>query len=236
MLAILYDVHGNLPALEAVLDDAAAAGADAYLLGGDYAAFGAWPVDCVTRLRGLGDAATWIHGNWERWQARPDEAIDNPVVRSANDAARAALGDDLVAELGRLPFTTTLDGTVFCHASPLSDVESFTVEPDIDHDERLLAPIAAPKPFAGRVVFGHTHIQFTRGTDVAVVLVNPGSVGLPWDGDTRAAYALLERRHDRIDLRRVDYDVDAAAGALDAIDAPWAATTAKRLRTARFEV
>jgi diadenosine tetraphosphatase ApaH/serine/threonine PP2A family protein phosphatase len=236
MLAILYDVHGNLPALEAVLDDAAAAGADRYLLGGDYAAFGAWPVDCVARLRGLGDAATWIHGNWERWQARPEEAMDNPVVRSANDAARAALGDALVAELGRLPFTTTLHGTVFCHASPLSDVEAFTVEPDIDHDERLLAPIAVPQPFVGRVVFGHIHVQFTRGTDVSVVLVNPGSVGLPWDGDTRAAYALLDPDRDRITLRRVEYDVEAAAGALDAIDAPGAATTAKRLRAARFDV
>jgi predicted phosphodiesterase len=236
MLAILYDVHGNLPALEAVLDDAGTAGADAYLLGGDYAAFGAWPVDCVTRLRALGDAATWIHGNWERWQARPEEAIDNPVVASANAAARAALGDAVVAELGRLPFSTTLHGTVFCHASPLSDVEAFTVEPDIDHDERLLAPIAVPRPFAGRVVFGHTHIQFTRGSDVAVELVNPGSVGLPWDGDTRAAYALLDPDADTVDLRRVAYDVEAAAGALDVIDAPWATTTAQRLRAARFAV
>ena len=207
MLAILYDVHGNLPALEAVLDDAREAGADAWLLGGDYSAFGAWPVECVERLRALGGDATWIHGNWERWQGRPEEAIDNPVVRGANEWVRAALGDALVAELAALPFTTTLHGTVFCHASPLSDVEAFTVKPDLDRDERLLAPMVVPDPFAGRVVFGHIHIQFTRAGHAAVQLVNPGSVGLPWDGDTRAAYALLDPEQDALTLRRVEYDV-----------------------------
>jgi diadenosine tetraphosphatase ApaH/serine/threonine PP2A family protein phosphatase len=232
MVAILYDVHGNLPALEAVLEDAGAAGADAWLLGGDYAAFGAWPVECVTRLRELGEAATWIHGNWERWQAAPEAAVDNPVVRSANEWVRAALGGGLVAELGALDDTVERDGTLFCHASPRSDVDPIPREADADADARLLAGVTAR-----RVVFGHTHLQFARADASGEhELVNPGSVGLPWDGDTRAAYALLDPAADAVTLRRVEYDVEAAGAALDAIDAPWAATTAARLRAARFEV
>jgi diadenosine tetraphosphatase ApaH/serine/threonine PP2A family protein phosphatase len=232
MLAMLYDVHGNLPALEAVLQDADAAGADTWLLGGDYAAFGAWPVECVERLRELGDAAAWIHGNWERWQAKPEAAIDNPVVRGANDWVRAALGGGLVAELGALADTVERDGTLFCHASPRSDVDPIPREPDAGADARLLAGVTAR-----RVVFGHTHLQFERAdASGARELVNPGSVGLPWDGDTRAAYALLDPARDAVSLRRVAYDVEAAASALDAIGEPWAATTAARLRAARFDV
>jgi diadenosine tetraphosphatase ApaH/serine/threonine PP2A family protein phosphatase len=231
MLALLYDVHGNLPALEAALDDAAAAGADRWLLGGDYAAFGAWPAGCVARLRALGDAATWIRGNWERWQGAPDDTPDTPVVRGANAAVRAALGDALVAELAALPASTERDGTLFCHASPRSDMDPVPRDPDPDADERLLAGVGA-----ARVVFGHTHLQFQRTSAGGVALVNPGSVGLPWDGDPRAAYALLDPAAGTLALRRVDYDVEAAAGALDAIDAPWARTTAARLRTARFDV
>ncbi|HWH92361.1 MAG TPA: metallophosphoesterase [Baekduia sp.] len=83
MLAILYDIHGNRPALEAVLGDARDRGADRFLLCGDYSAFGAWPVECVALLRTeLGDSATWIRGNWERWQAEPDAVPDSDVPRS----------------------------------------------------------------------------------------------------------------------------------------------------------
>ena len=92
MLALVYDIHGNLPALEAVLDDARARGADAWLLGGDVAAFGAWPAETVARLREL-DGATWIRGNTERWLAdRSDLPADQPMHAAAL-ACRAALGD-----------------------------------------------------------------------------------------------------------------------------------------------
>ena len=70
MLALLYDIHGNLPALEAVLDDARGHDVDGWLLGGDMAPFGAWPAETVARLRELPDA-TWIRGNTERWLVEP---------------------------------------------------------------------------------------------------------------------------------------------------------------------
>lgn len=228
MLAILYDVHGNRPALEAVLDDANGAGADHFALGGDYSAFGAWPVACVELLRALGGRATWIRGNWERWQAAPGALPDSPIVRGAARWVCDQLGPELVAELAALPAQATIGDTLFVHASPLSDIEPFGREPDPEGDDQALAGVVQR-----RVAFGHSHLQFSRRTTGGIELVNPGSVGLPWDGDVRAAYALLDDR-DTLTLRRVAYDVEAAATAVEGIDAPWATLTAQRLRTARF--
>jgi hypothetical protein len=103
VLALLYDVHGNLPALEAVLADADAAGAKRFLLGGDYALFGAWPRETVERLRELD--ADWIRGNGERWTAAPEEAPD--AVQGAIARCREMLSDRLVVELAALPESTT---------------------------------------------------------------------------------------------------------------------------------
>jgi predicted phosphodiesterase len=228
MLAVIYDVHGNLRALEAVLEDARDAGATRYLLGGDYAAFGAEPVETVAALRELEDA-TWIRGNWERWCAHPDQAIDNPVVQGALEAALAALDAELVAELGALPQQLVLDGTRYAHGSPKSDMDSFSPEPAEGEDELLAGATER------RIVFGHTHVQFARTRDDGIELLNPGSVGLPWDGDVRAAYALVYD-DGTVGRRRVAYDVEAAAAALtDRYGGDeWAAKTAERLRTARF--
>src|SRR5688500_12140642 len=120
MLAVLYDVHGNLPALEAVIADAEAAGADCWILGGDYALFGGWPAETVERLRSL-ERASWIRGNGERWTADPDAAPDNPIVPGAVAAARAALGEATVDDLASLPCSPPLEGTLISHGSPASD-------------------------------------------------------------------------------------------------------------------
>ncbi len=226
--ALLYDIHGNLAALEAVLADTSAAGVEAFVLGGDYALFGPSPFETVARLRALGDH-TWIRGNGERWTARPDEAPDNAVVRGAIAASRAALGPELVAELAWLEEQTVLGTSRYCHASPVSDVRSFLPEP-ADDEAELLAGITEP-----RLVFGHTHLPFARVSGGGVELVNPGSVGMPFDGDTRAAWALL---HDdgRIEHRRVEYDHEAAATAVRERfgESEWTETVARRIRSARM--
>lgn len=233
MLAIIYDVHGNLPALDAVLADAERAGARTYLLGGDYAAFGAWPAECVARLQELSQA-TWIRGNWERWQGAMEHAPQNEVVQGARLYANERLGWDLAHRLAALPVSAERGEVLFCHASPIDDMTPFPVpgEPDAGEDRRLLAGTVA-----STVVFGHTHVQYERHVEAsgerAVRLVNAGSAGLPWDGDVRAAYALLDDG-GRVELRRVDYDVERAGSALEAIDQPWATTTAARLRAASF--
>ena len=208
MLALIYDVHGNLPALDAVLADAVAQGADDYLIGGDVALFGPWPEATVARLQELAPA-TWIRGNGERWTADPGAAPE--AVRGAPQATAAALGDALVAELDALPPSAPLPhGTRAWHASPVSDVRSFWPEPGEDEAELLDGVSDA------RLVFGHTHLPFARTSDAGgIALVNPGSVGMPLDGDHRAAYALMHE-DGRIEHRRVGYEHAAVPAALRA--------------------
>jgi diadenosine tetraphosphatase ApaH/serine/threonine PP2A family protein phosphatase len=226
MLALLYDVHGNLPALEAVLADAEAAGTDRWLLGGDVAAFGGWPAEVVERLHGL-DGAQWLRGNTERELAEPGVLAADELLGAALAAGRDALGEATVADLFALPERLTLLEGHFCHASPLNDMESFGVEPSGDED-RLIDGIKAR-----RIVFGHTHVQFTRTRDDGIELVNPGSIGIPLDGDRRAAYALLGE-DGALDLRRVAYDHEAAAAGIGErfAGAPWTEIFAGRIRRA----
>ena len=182
MLGVLYDIHGNLPALDAVLEETQLAGADRYLLGGDYALFGAWPAETVARPRELD--ATWIRGTVDRWVDDPGEADLPDEVRGAIERCRELLDAETIAELGALPAALVEGGVRYCHASPLSDLRSFPPEAGPE-DEELLAGAEE-----ARVVFGHTHLQFTRVGGVGTELVNPGSVGIPLDGDHRAAFAL----------------------------------------------
>lgn len=228
MLALVYDVHGNLPALEVVLDDARAQGAQRFLLGGDYALFGPWPAETVARLREL-EGATWIRGNGERWTAAPGEAPDDPVVQGAIAACREALGAQVVGELATLPEGAAEASTRYCHASPASDVRSFRPTPAPDEAELLEGVDAA------RLVFGHTHLPFRRIAVQGVELVNPGSVGMPFDGDPRAAYALVHP-DGVVEHRRLPYDHAASAAALRERFGPgaWTATVARRIETARL--
>jgi diadenosine tetraphosphatase ApaH/serine/threonine PP2A family protein phosphatase len=226
-LALLYDIHGNLPALEAVLADVG--DVERYVLGGDYALFGPFPVETVSRLRELGDAAVWIRGNVDRWCFDPGSAPGDEVLRGAISDCRAALGSPTVEWLGRLQEQTVLDGVRYCHGSPLSDLRSFMPEAGEDDDE-LVAGVGER-----RIVFGHTHLAFRRVGSDGLELVNPGSVGFPFDGDQRAAYALV---HDdgSVEHRRVEYDVESAIRGLSGSSfagAAWAARSAGWLRDAR---
>lgn len=229
MLALLYDVHGNLAALESVLQDAKAAGATGWLVGGDVSAFGPWPVDALRRLREL-EGARWIRGNHERWAVETDDVPDVPLARGGVAATRDALGPENVAELHALDLWQAIPGGEAWHASPRSDVDGFGAEAD-DGD---LARLDGRTP--GLLVVGHTHVQLRRDVprpDGGVTMVvNPGSVGLPFDGDPRAAYALLTD-DGTVDLRRVAYDVDRAVAEQDARwgDAGWARAVATTYRT-----
>ena len=220
MLAVLYDIHGNLPALEAVLADARAGGAGRVLLGGDYAAFGAWPAETTALLASL-DRVAAIAGNHERWLSGDvhDVPAGNRIVPGAIAFQRARLDPQAIDWLTGLPAVAEHGGALFCHASPHSDMRGLAPVDDAG-DGDLLAGVRARL-----VVAGHTHVQFRRHDAGGRELVNPGSVGLPFDGDRRAAYALLGDDGE-LELRRVAYDADAAAAALRALGEPWAQAVA----------
>jgi diadenosine tetraphosphatase ApaH/serine/threonine PP2A family protein phosphatase len=219
VLALLYDIHGSLPALEAVLADTEAAAVDAYLLGGDFGAWGPHPRECIERLRALPNT-TWIRGNGERWTREPP--LDRPEVVATLRERESGYGTD-EGWLWSLQAQVELDGVLYCHGSPLSDVDSFPAEPAED-DERMLNGVRDTT-----VVFGHSHLQFRRPGPNGTTLINPGSVGMPLDGDVRAAYAI--RRDDgEFRFRRVAYDVEAAAAAYEALGGDFAAFAAARIR------
>jgi predicted phosphodiesterase len=226
LIAILYDVHGNLPALEAVLADARAAGAERFVLGGDYALFGPWPQESVELLRTLD--ADWVRGNGERWTAHPGDAPQDEVVQGAIAACRELLGEGLCAELAALPFELCRDDARYVHASPISDVRSFGPEHD-DSEEEMLEGILET-----RLVFGHTHLPFKRNAKAGIELVNPGSVGMPFDGDHRAAYAIVSPGGE-VELRRVEYEHAKTVQALrERFDGAFSGKVAERIEAARF--
>lgn len=219
MLAVLYDIHGNLVALEEVLQDAETAGAGSYLLGGDFASWSPWPRETIERLRGLPNT-TWILGNGERWLRDPP--LERPEVMRALEQQDSGLGAD-EGWLYSLQAGKELDGVLYVHGSPLSDVESFPPEPG-DDDERMLDGVRDKT-----VVFGHSHLQFRRTGPNGTTLINPGSAGMPLDGDVRAAYAL--RGDDGgFELRRVEYDVERAAQGWERVGGDFGAFAAQRVR------
>jgi diadenosine tetraphosphatase ApaH/serine/threonine PP2A family protein phosphatase len=200
--------------------------ADEFVLGGDYALAGAWPRETVERLKGLPNA-TWIRGNVDRW-AGGDVPAGESHLEAAVEDTRAALGDALADEIGRLPTEAEVAGARFVHASPVSDMRAFSPQPNGD-DEELLGGTTHP-----RVVFGHIHIQFRRPAAVGdIELVNPGSVGVPLDGDPRAAYALIDPDTRELELRRVEYDTQATIDKLRETygDREWAPAILRRLET-----
>ena len=219
MLACLYDIHGNLVALEEVLKDAEAAGADSYLLGGDFGMGSPWPMETLERLLALPDS-TWIRGNGERWLREPP--LDRPDVAEALAEMDPGVGT-WEGWLYSLQAQVELDGVLYVHGSPLSDVDSFPQEPG-DDDEQMLNGVRDKT-----VVFGHSHLQFKRPGPNGTTLINPGSAGMPLDGDVRAAYALRGDDGEFV-FRRVASDVERAAQAWERVGSDFGTFAAQRIR------
>ena len=217
MLGILYDIHGNLPALERVLRDAGELDVDRWLLGGDYGTPSPWPDETLARLKELPNA-TWIRGNGERWLRQPP--LDRPEVMETYDLFRGSFDDEFVDWLYGLPAQAELDGNLYVHGSPLSDVESFPPQPSAD-DERMLDGVRDRT-----VVFGHSHQQFRRSGPNGTQLVNPGSAGMPLDGDPRAAWATWD---GDFEFRRSDYDVSRAAAGYRSMGGEFGEFAARRI-------
>jgi diadenosine tetraphosphatase ApaH/serine/threonine PP2A family protein phosphatase len=217
VLAVLYDIHGNITALDEVLAEAADAGADRYLLGGDYGTPSPAPLETLERLRALPNA-TWIRGNGERWLREPPR--DRPEVMDVYELFAGGIPDDEVEWLYGLPERAESDGILYVHGSPLADDESFAPGPQ-DGEERLLAG-----EHDRTIVFGHSHQQFRRPGPNGTDLVNPGSVGMPLDGDVRAAWATW---NGDFDFRRTEYDVERAAAAYRSMGGDFGEFAANRI-------
>jgi predicted phosphodiesterase len=221
MLGLLYDIHGNLIALEAVLYEAGREGIDRWLLGGDYGVASPWPRETLARLRKLPNA-TWIRGNGERWLFDPP--ADPPEVKEVYARYRGDLSPDEQQWLFDLPLEAELDGVLYVHGSPLADDQTFDLEPRRD-DERLLAGVHDKT-----VAFGHSHLQFQRPGAKGTYLVNPGSVGSPRHGEPNAAWG-LRKNEGEFELRRTDYDTERAAAAFRALGGPFGELSAHRIET-----
>jgi len=228
-IAALYDIHGNLPALEAVLEEVKQAGVDAILVGGDVLP-GPMPRECLELLGATGIQTEFIHGNGE--SAALDSlrggtmaAVPEPfrpwITWSARD-----LTTEQAEALATWPLTTRLDvdeigETMFCHATPRNDTEIFTrLTPD-DRAWMLFAGIDAHV-----AVCGHTHMQFDR-TVGSLRVVNAGSVGMPF-ADPGAYWLLLG---PDVQLRRTSYDLDAAAARIRRSGFPGAEAFATQVLT-----
>lgn len=200
-VAALFDIHGNLPALDAVL--AEIEDETMIVIGGDVVA-GPWPHETLERLRALGDRVHWLRGNADR-ELTPGEEMRAPPEHLA--WVRARLSDEQIGFLFSLPASVTLDivgvgRVLFVHATPRNDEEIFTA---ITPDERLDAVFAGVD--ADVVVCGHTHMQFDR-TIAEIRVVNAGSVGWPYEDTDGAYWALLGPgvEHKRTEYRRDDGD------------------------------
>ncbi|HKI24336.1 MAG TPA: metallophosphoesterase family protein [Gaiellaceae bacterium] len=216
MLAVLYDIHGNLPALEAVLAEVEVMRVDRFLLGGDYGTPSPAPHETLARLREL-PAATWIRGNGERWLREPPEI---PEVIQVYEEFEGVLTDEEIDRLYGLPVSAELDGILYVHGSPISDVESFGPQ-RVEGEERMLGGVRDRT-----IVFGHSHQQFRRSGPDGTDLVNPGSVGMPLDGDARAAWATWD---GDFEFRRTEYDVEGAAAAYRAMGGEFGELAANRI-------
>jgi predicted phosphodiesterase len=199
-VAALYDVHANLPAVEAVL---AEVDADTILVGGD-AVLGPMPRETLRLLRDRG--ATFIRGNCDREVATPGEGEELWTRRAR--WAHEQLDDEELAFLRDLrhPLPMEIDGlgeVLFCHGSPRSDEEILTAITPPKRLDPILDGVTQ-----NLVVCGHTHAQFDRLVGDRR-LVNAGSVGMAYEGEPGiAAWAILG---PTVELRRTAYDVEAAA-------------------------
>jgi len=191
-IAALYDIHGNMPALDAVLADVDA-DADVILVGGDFVA-GPWPAETYERLRSLDGDVRFIRGNADR------EVVDEEPGRAPPELmefVRERLPEEAFGFLRTLPLTASVGRALFCHATPRNDEEIFT---RISPGERWREALAGVD--ADVVVCGHTHIQFERHIG-DIRLVNAGSVGMPYEREPGAYWALLDGTD--VELRRTEY-------------------------------
>jgi putative phosphoesterase len=206
-VAALADVHGNAPALAAVLEEVASDAPDLVVFGGDLT-WGSLPHETLELVHALRIPARFVRGNGDRavgtlldgrgeWMAAMHQPDDLEFVRGFEETVSV----DVVG----------LGPTCFCHGSPRSDVECVTERTPAERVREFMAGLEERV-----VVTAHVHVQYDRTVD-EVRLLCPGSVGLPYEGEPGAYWAFLG---PDVELRRTEYDVEAAIAQMRATGDP----------------
>lgn len=208
-IAALSDIHGNLPALEAVLVDVAREGVDEIVVAGD-TAHGPWPAEVVDLLAERG--ARCVRGNADREVIERSDRY-GPLARWSADR----LGERRLEAAREWPLALDLTipglgAVLVCHSTPESEDPVYT---RITPDAELAGLLGAVD--AQVVVCGHTHMQYDRTLASGLRVVNPGSVGMPYEGARGAYWALLG---PDVEFRRTEYDVEATVAAVELLQAP----------------
>ena len=208
-VAAISDIHGNLPALEAVLAEIDREGVDDIVVAGD-TAHGPWAAEIVDLLAER--SARCVRGNADR------EVVDRsdlfgPLAPWSADR----LGERRLTVVAGWPLTVELsvDGlgeTLVCHSTPTSDDPIYT---RITPDAELVSILGNVD--ADVLVCGHTHMQYDKTLSSGLRVVNPGSVGIPYEGARGAYWALLG---PGVEFRRTPYDVEGAAAAIEVLGVP----------------
>lgn len=217
-VGLIADIHANKPALDAVLADMP--DVESIVCAGDVVGYNPWPGACIDELRDRG--VPTVMGNHDRMVVTGRNFRGNDMASAGVEYASRMISDDQLEWLAGLPDHRLLfdDHVRIVHGHP-DDPDHYTYPREYTPD--LLAGEAA-------LVMGHTHVQHHEVFPEGIV-VNPGSVGQPRDGDPRAAYAVLDVDARSVDEHRVAYDIDRVRAAIR--DAELPERTGRRLLDGR---
>ncbi len=194
MIAIISDVHGNLPALRAVMDTALKLGCTRFLSLGDVVGYYSQPGECIDLLRAHGIVN--IMGNHDHYLASGEGCPRSALVSQTIEYAQSLINEDQIAWLRKSIPSYRETETLYLHGGP-----------DDPRDQYLYSVSRGSIPADIKVMFcGHTHVQKFARFSNDNIFCNPGSVGQPRDGDNRAAFAVVTDKE--ITLQRVPYDID----------------------------
>lgn len=235
-IAVLSDVHGNLPALEAVLADAARERVDGWLFLGDAVGYGPQPNECVERLAALPNLLA-VRGNHDHMACFGVDLQANGMARRAMAYTRAHLNETACRWLHALPIEQAGDDWIAVHGAPIDPQRFHAYVYGMSCRRNLEHLCETPRRWC---FHGHTHVPMVyRRTATATaetlrpgnrtramlrgaeaMLINPGSVGQPRDGDARAAYAIWDRNVGCLEFRRVVYELAPVLAAIRAVGLP----------------
>jgi len=234
-IAVISDIHANLTALEAVIVDLRKTGADLVVHGGDLMSGGPRPAEVIDRIRDM----NWpgVYGNTDEmlWMPhRVSETLQAPHLQQIRDlvltytipTTLAIIGDERLAWLRALPRRWSEGDLSVVHAVPHDVWPGVSANASDEELDRVYGVLQSK-----HVVYGHIHQPFIRRLP-AFTVVNSGAVSLSYDGDPRAAYALIDDEH--VEIRRVEYDSEKEIRLLLGARDPFAESTAETLRSGRY--